>query len=674
MGTHRMRTRTAARRRRRVTRHGLIAGITIFLLLAGSGVSYAAWTAGAEAKGTASAASLGITTTGFNSTAFTFQNHLLTTTGSVTLKNTTDTTSTTPGAVEMSFGYTGSAVLASKLDVAVWPTANTAGCASVGTPPPGTLTGRWDTVATSVAPITGTLAKGASQGYCVRVSSAERGGLASTAGSAEIQPSITAKLKVGNWLQSVNATATQSTAWIFPAFGPTPNTWYQLENQDTGNCLDVYSASNTSGTGAIDWECKPGNAAGDYNQEWKFTRSTGDYFDMTPRHAQAVRLDVTGGSTANLAPVDVQTDDGTRMSQEWQLQKQPSGDFYQVVNRLSGRCLQVNNTNFYSPEIEYAQAVCNGTVAQRYALIVKDVDVPSMTLSCAAATGGGVTFSWSGAAIDTYNFEYASSVGGPWTTGLGSVAAGGNSVTVLPPAVAGADGQRYVRAIWLTHQVSSNNLGFWKTAGALSCTAPVPQLNAVTCQPAQPQSVTVSWGHAASAAYTIQLWSNGGWLTIGTANAGDPSYTIAGNQNWVDGTRLMRVVSGNANVEFNVYNSVYGASSLWCLPAQNVTANCIAATDGSQLTITWTRTSSAASKVRVTVPGIGSFTRDVSYSGTTASITVRDNDVSQANAGSGLTTTFSIEANETEVGVLPTLGIRITGTGTRSNDKNIYCS
>jgi hypothetical protein len=576
----------------------------------------------------------------------------------------------------MSLGYSGDAALAGALTVAVWSTASTSNCTASATPPSGTITGTWSTVAPAATPLTGTLAKGASKSYCIRVSSAERGLLAATSGSLTIQPSVSASLTVGNWSQSASSNVTQKTAWIFPAYGPTPKTWYQVKNQGTGNCLDVYSASATSGTGAIDYECKTATDSGAWNQWWGFTRSTGDYFDVTPRHAQALRLDVTGGSVADLAPVDLQTD-AERASQEWQVQKRNTGAVYQLVNRKSGLCLQAYNTSFYTPEVEYAQLPCDGSAGQSYQLIEKAVDVPSMALSCAAASGGGVTYSWSGAAIDAYSFQAKTTSGSTWS-GIGSVTAGATSITVLPAAVTGADGQYDVRALWLTNQLATSAL--WKTttggATTLSCTAPLPPLNAVTCSPSPDRAVTIAWGHAAPSAYTIQLLSNGNWIDVGTASAGSTSYTIAGNQNWVDGVRSMRVVSGASIVTFDVYNSNYAASYLWCLPAQTITpVTCQnSSTNGDYITLSWTRTSTGTSVVRVTIPGIASFTRPVTVSGSTASVQIRDNDVRYATADNSISTTFQLEANSTVVGLLPDRSIRITGTGTGQNSKNIYCS
>ncbi|MBX3090932.1 MAG: RICIN domain-containing protein [Cryobacterium sp.] len=548
MGAHR---KTEPRRPSfRSARHGIIAGVAVFLLLIGGTASYAAWTTGATASSTASAATLGISTSGFNSNAFTFQNHLLKTTGSVTLTNNTVTSSSTPGTFTMSLGYTGDAALAAKLAVTIWSTTNTGGCAAVGTPPSGAISGYWDTVATTGSPITGTLAKNATASYCIRVSAAERGDLAATAGALTIQPSISASLTVGNWSQSASATATQKTAWIFPAFGPTPNTWYQIVNQGTLNCLDVYGANSASGTGAIDYACKPGNATGDYNQEWKFTRSSGNYYDMTPRHAQAVRLDVAGSSTAALAAVDLETDNGSRVSQEWQLQKQ-AGSFYQIVNRNSGLCLQPNNTSVYNPEVEYAQAVCDGSANQRYSLTTKDVDVPAMTLSCASAAGGGVTYSWSGAAIDTYNFQAKPSAGSTWA-GVGDATAGASSITILPSALTGADGKYDVRAMWLSNQLATSGLWRSTTSGvtSLSCSAPAT-LQCTNTGSGSNQTVIYSFTPSAPQSYKLQVRTNATtWADMNNGTFYTGSATISGNPpfNLSDGTYPVQAVNSSGSV------------------------------------------------------------------------------------------------------------------------------
>lgn len=561
--------RIAPRRRWSALHHGVTAGIVIFLLLVGSGVSYAAWTTGVIATNTAGAATLGISTTGFASNVFTFQNHSLSTTGSVTLTNTTVTQSTTVGSYSMTLGYTGDATLAARLAVTIWPTTTPSGCAAVTTIPGGATVGFWDTVATTASPLTGALAKNATASYCIRVSGAERGDLASSTGTLSIQPSVSASLRVGTWLQSASATTTQNTAWIFPPFSPTPNTWYQIVNQGTSNCLDVYSASATSGAGAIDYACKTGNAVGDYNQEWKFTLSSGNYFDITPRHAQALRLDVAGSSTAALSAVDIETDDNTRVSQDWQLQKQ-AGNLYQIVNRNSGMCLQVNDTSVYNPEIEYAQAVCNGSAGQRYALLVKDVDVPVMTLACASAAGGGVTYSWTGPAIDTYNFQATPNAGNVWT-GIGDAVLGSTSITILPSAISGADGQYNVRALWLANQLATTNV--WKQtidgSSGLRCSAP-PTLQCTNVNSVSPRSVSFGFSSTAPASFRLQVNSSGAtWLDMmsGMYYSGTTAVTISGNPplNLANGTYGVRAVTaGGTTIGTSQMTLANGNNRLRC--------------------------------------------------------------------------------------------------------------
>ena len=653
--------------------HGVTAGIAVFLLLVGGGVSYAAWTTGADATSTTGAATLSISTSGFDSNAFTFKNNALASTGSVTLTNNTVTSSTTAGAVKMTLGYTGDAALAAKLNVSIWSTVNTSACTSEATVPGSATTGHWDAVATAASPITGTIAKGSSANYCIRVSGAERGDLASTSGALTIQPTISASLTVGNWSQSATASTTQKTAWIFPAFNPPPNTWYQIVNQSTSNCVDVYAMNTTSGTGLVDFACKTGNTATNYNQHWKFTQTSGNYYGVTSRNAQTMRMDVVGASKASLAAVDQQTSSASRVSQEWQLQTVTAG-VYQFVNRNSGMCLQTNNTNVYPTDVEYAQATCDGSGGQRYTLRVIFTDVPAVTLTCAAASGGGVTYSWTGAAIDTYNFEAALAPGSTWTS-IGNAAQGSSSITTLPAALTSVDGKYSVRAKWLTNQLATTNLWRTTTAGttSLSCTEPVPVISALTCSPSPDRAVTISWGHIAPSAYTIELFSNGSWINFGTAAAGATSFTVAGGQNWYDGVRNLRVVSGPQSVEFSVYNSGYASSYLWCLPLQTITpVTCVQQSSGDYITLSWPRTSAGTSVVRMTVGGIN-FTRAVTYSGSTASVQFLDDDVRYATAGTSILATFQLEANGAVVGLLPDRTVTITGTGTGQNDKNLFC-
>src|SRR5690606_36086565 len=150
---------------------GVIAVLSVALVVTGSGITFALWNASATATGTATTADLELTTSGFESSLTkTFGNHDLATTGSFTLTNTTETTSTLPATYTATLSATGNATLAAKLAVAVWPIADPGSCATA-TSTPGVVTGTW---ASFTAPLTGSLSAGEHTSYCIRATATER--------------------------------------------------------------------------------------------------------------------------------------------------------------------------------------------------------------------------------------------------------------------------------------------------------------------------------------------------------------------------------------------------------------------------------------------------------------------------------------------------------------------
>lgn len=593
-------------RPQRTLLHSLAMAALIMLLVAsGAGVTFALWTSQATVGSAARGAQLDVTTSfaGANSV---FANNVATATGSFTVSNTTDTTSTTAGTFSAALGYTGDSQLATALALVVWPQ-TAAPCTAAAAPSDVVATGTW----ASVPAIAGTLAAGSSLTYCVRMTSSERSTLATADGELLINPSVTAALTVGSWVDTASATTVQKTAYIFPASSPTANTWYQITNLGTGLCVDVHSANASSSTGVIDYACKTGNTAADYNQQWKFTATATGYYDLTPRHAQTLRMDVVGASLNSLAAIDVQTDASARVSQEWQLQRK-AGNVYQLVNRLSGLCLQPNNTSVYT-DVEYAQASCNGAVNQSFSLTQKAVDTPAMTLACAPAAGNGVTYSWTGAAIDAYAFGVRPGTTGSFTT-VKTAPLGATSMTILPADMAAlaAQGQYGVQASWNGTALAASALWKTGTAGAttLTCSAPSVPLDALTCAQ-NGTSVTIGWGHAAPTPYTVQRWSNGGWVTHGTAEQGAQSYTVAVSSSWSNGTQHLRVVSnlGSASQD-SVGISVTKSSTLIlfshrleCIVDSAPLATAACTGGGYFLQLLWARTAANANGYAVTING-----------------------------------------------------------------------
>lgn len=667
------RSGTSPGRVRRNLAHTFGIGALVALLMAsGVGVTFALWNSQAEARSSIGGAKLELTTT-FADLDFTFANNSLRTTGTFTVTNVTETNSTLPGAVAAQLSAPGDAGLASNLDVAVWRD-SVAACTVANAPPSATL-GKWN----SIAPATVALAPGNSATFCVRVTGVERGVMGDADGSMTITPTVSAKLTMGNWNSvAVTSSATQTTNAIYPATAPSVGVWQQIVNRQTLDCVDVHGSTATSGTGAIDYPCKWGTDTGTHNQQWQFSVaasvSGGTYYAMTPRHSTGLRMGIDGSSVNTLAEAKVLTNSTTAHSQQWQPQYRAAGVF-QLVNRNSGLCLTPHNTATYG-DLEYVQAVCDSTRTDQTFSVRTPFNVPTMApLGCNPATGGALNLTWTGSIPANVDFSIAPDPqGGASSTVLGSVAYSANTFPISASQFGGSDGKYLVSVAGGGNSLASAAVWRTTTSGVttLSCTQPVPPLNSLSCTASPPNSVVIGWGHAAPSAYTIELFSNGGWIYEGTANAGASSYTVLGGQNWYSGVRQLRVVSGSESVEISVYNSRQGDSLLWCLPAPTIAASCNAQSNGDYITLSWPRLSSDTNtRIRVSGAGFSTFTRDVTTSGNNSSVTIRDDEVRYFNAGSH-SVTIALESNTQAVASLDR-SFRVSGTGTGTNSKNIYC-
>jgi endoglucanase len=112
--------------------------------------------------------------------------------------------------------------------------------------------------------------------------------------------------------------------------------YYRFLNVNSGQALDVNSASTASGAAIIQW---PQN--GGTNQQWVIT-ADGSYYEIKNRNSGDV-LDVSGASTASGANV-IQYPWSGANNQQWQLAS-VSTDVYKVTNRNSGDVLDVNGAS-----------------------------------------------------------------------------------------------------------------------------------------------------------------------------------------------------------------------------------------------------------------------------------------------------------------------------------------
>jgi hypothetical protein len=423
-----MRRRPAASAlRRRFNAMAIVAAIAVFSVLAGTGASYAYWSANASRTVNSTTGNVQVTVSGF--TAGQIQNHVKQTVGYVTVTNTTvqNASSTTPATLSLTVGAGGGNAFATAAGVVVWPAAgnSSANCTLAATTP-GSQSGSWSPGVT----ITGSLAKGASAIYCVRTTVAIPVDAGSASGTTSFAATVSATLSVHNFTGTASMAPTMSTAHIYPLGSPTLNSWMRLRlGSTTGrNCLDV-SGSGGAGTVVIQWGCHANP-----NQKWRITSVAGtDYVRLAPQHADTTRLAAT--STNNGADITIQAANTSNTLQDWQFQQSGTGR-YQLVNRATGYCL---TSQSLTADVGTAmtQTPCNSSDLQWFL-----PDVSLSNFACTASTTGtdrNLSLSW-GSTTGTFTLwidgvATSSTVGGT-NTGLtrtiaqGSYPAGSHSYEV----------------------------------------------------------------------------------------------------------------------------------------------------------------------------------------------------------------------------------------------------
>jgi hypothetical protein len=390
-----MSARTTAGALRRNAKLAIAAALTGFLVLAGTTAGFAFWTASNTVSSTVGAATLSLSTTNFTSVGYTFGNDTLVTTGSVTVTNTTTTTSTQNGAVSVTFSPAASATLAGKVSVSIWTTAAASNCTAAATVPVGATTALWS--ASTV--LTTSLAKNASVIYCVRSSIASRETVASAGGSLTFQPMISGTITVGNFTGSASATTTQSTQFIYPSSTADVSHWNWIRPNYTTStfnyCLDVSGGGGSNGTIVISFGCKNNGAS---NQNWKFTASgASGYYTIQPRSATTLRVDDNSTTTSG-GSITVNTAAGapaTATNQQWQLQLVSSG-IYEMVNAYSGMCLTSPNGTAQNLG-NLTQTPCDGSVYQQF-----KVSQAFENFTC-AVSGNNWVWAWTSTSTGPYH-------------------------------------------------------------------------------------------------------------------------------------------------------------------------------------------------------------------------------------------------------------------------------
>ncbi|QIK63860.1 ricin-type beta-trefoil lectin domain protein [Leucobacter viscericola] len=367
-------------RRTKVT--AAVVGIVSFLLALGAPPAVAAWSATATSTGSASAPTIAITQSGFDSLSTTFQRHTTDQRGGFTLTNTGG------GTGNAYFIAKSTSTGASKVGVRVWPTASMDECLN-GVMPETAQFGTWAAFPT----IAGTsLAPGASVIYCVRSLATDADGLATASGTQSLVATAYSQIRAGTWLAGTgNSQATMTTKAFYPLGMPAraanQNNWMMVKPvSDPNQCLDIYYSRSQAGTALQTFGC-----GAQSNQRFEIVTTPGGQSTLRPRTSPEMSIGQTGNRGVLAAAGD--------SSANWRIETVTSTTF-QLVHGDTGLCLTANTS------AQTTLTPCSGANTQKFTMTRDPV-------SCSVSASNIYLAFKAPPGVRTYTVQIQ--VGGQWT-------------------------------------------------------------------------------------------------------------------------------------------------------------------------------------------------------------------------------------------------------------------
>ncbi|MDA3803564.1 hypothetical protein PED38_02015 [Clavibacter sp. CT19] len=219
-----------ARTRRPVSRlhAALLVGVTVVLLGSGGTAVHALWASSVTASSAVHAATVSVTSTGFDQLSGAVSSNSPSRTATVVVKNTGSVQSPWTGTVSASASSGADRTLAGGTKVVAWST-TASSCSATSSVGSGSVSGTWAAPPT----ISGTLAGGAHSTWCVRTTASGF----PTSGSAAVTGTLGVVLGSGTWTGRASTSATQTAAGpaVTGGFACTPQdgNWFVVVGWDT---------------------------------------------------------------------------------------------------------------------------------------------------------------------------------------------------------------------------------------------------------------------------------------------------------------------------------------------------------------------------------------------------------------------------------------------------------
>ncbi|WP_260735897.1 RICIN domain-containing protein [Tunturiibacter lichenicola] len=216
----------------------------------------------------------------------------------------------------------------------------------------------------------------------------------------------------------------QTSATTLAASGISTSGYYQIVNEASGSCLDDTGGGTSNGTVLQQYTCYGNNL----NQEWKFTATSGGYYEVATYNTNTLAWNVVNSGTSPGTDMQLYTYGGG-LNEQFEPAQLSTG-YYEFIDRNSGLCLNVPggaNTNGLQLQI----STCNGSTSESFTLNAITATAPAAPTALAATTSSSsqVNLSWTASTTSgvTYNV-YGSTTSG-FTPSSGNLLTSGLSAT-----------------------------------------------------------------------------------------------------------------------------------------------------------------------------------------------------------------------------------------------------
>jgi hypothetical protein len=359
------------------TRFAAIIAATTALVLGGSTVAFALWSANGSVSSTATAATVSVNHALSGSTlAQTYSDSSLVAVGVVTVTN----SSSRAGTYSVALSSTSSS---STLRAAV--------AVEIGTAATCTTTATFTSVTTgtmaATVTATGSIAAGASVPLCVRTSMTSGGVNANS--STTLAATVATSVNVGTWTATASPAITFAQSVAAPTQTVDTGAWYWfISTINTSLCAEGLNYGSGSGTAVIQGNCSAPTGS-DANELFRFVPTTGGYYRIIVKNATSLGLGTTSGNNK-----DVFLSSGTGSLIEWGVVFNSDSTITLQSRSNTSRCLTIPGSSSSSGvQLQVSNCVA-GSSSQRFTLTTFNTATPPATSLTCSADGYNAYYSW----------------------------------------------------------------------------------------------------------------------------------------------------------------------------------------------------------------------------------------------------------------------------------------